>query len=223
MKRDPHKVVDQDGKPYIQVESKGYSPEEISAIILTKQKETTEAFLGKKIIKAVVPVPPYFNDAQKQATKDACFMAGYNAVTIINEPTSAGFAYGLHEVAAEKNYIVFDLGGATVDVSVLTIENGEFEILATTHNHFGGEDFNQRRIVGLLKKSLEDAGLKKQQIDDTILVGGSNINYPKVQRLLRDYFDGKEPKTSVKPDEAIAISAAVLGDALTEEWWDLMC
>ncbi|XP_076960762.1 heat shock 70 kDa protein BIP1-like [Bidens hawaiensis] len=140
MKRVPYKVVNQDGKPYIQVESKVFSPEEISAIILAKQKETTEAFLGKKITKAVVPVPAYFDDAQRQATKDACFMAGYNDVRIINEPTSVGFAYSLHKEVEEKEILVFDLGDGTFDVSVLTYDSGIFAIYATTHTHLGGKD-----------------------------------------------------------------------------------
>ncbi|KAL0452400.1 UNVERIFIED_CONTAM: Luminal-binding protein 4 [Sesamum latifolium] len=161
MKLVPYKIVNKDGKPYIEVqikdgETKVFSPEEISAMILTKMKETAEAYLGKKIKDAVVTVPAYFNDAQRQATKDAGTIAGLNVVRIINEPTAAAIAYGLDKKGGEKNILVFDLGGGTFDVSILTIDNGVFEVLATNGDtHLGGEDFDQRIMeyfIKLIKK-----------------------------------------------------------------------
>ncbi|KAK8502675.1 hypothetical protein V6N12_073163 [Hibiscus sabdariffa] len=161
MKLVPYKIVNKDGKPYIQVkikdgETKVFSPEEISAMVLTKMKETAEAFLGKKIKDAVVTVPAYFNDAQRQATKDAGIIAGLNVARIINEPTAAAIAYGLDKKGGEKNILVFDLGGGTFDVSILTIDNGVFEVLSTNGDtHLGGEDFDQRIMeyfIKLIKK-----------------------------------------------------------------------
>ncbi|KAI4376127.1 hypothetical protein MLD38_013918 [Melastoma candidum] len=144
MKLVPYKIVNKDGKPYIQVkikdgETKVFSPEEISAMVLTKMKETAEAFLGKQIKDAVVTVPAYFNDAQRQATKDAGVIAGLNVARIINEPTAAAIAYGLDKKGGEKNILVFDLGGGTFDVSILTIDNGVFEVLATNGDTHLGE------------------------------------------------------------------------------------
>nr|XP_017238302.1 PREDICTED: luminal-binding protein 5-like isoform X1 [Daucus carota subsp. sativus] len=296
----PYNIVNKDGKPYIQVKIKGgetkvFSPEEISAMVLTKMKETAEAFLGKKIKNAVVTVPAYFTDAQRQATKDAGVIAGLNVARIINEPTAAAIAYGLDKKEGEKNILVFDLGGGTFDVSILTIDNGVFEVLATNGDtHLGGEDFDQRimeyfiklikkkhgkdiskdnralgklrreaerakralssqhqvrveieslfdgkdfsepltrarfeelnndlfrKTMGPVKKAMEDAGLEKRQIDEIVLVGGST-RIPKVQELLRDYFDGKEPNKGVNPDEAVAYGAAVQGGILSGEGGD---
>ncbi|CAN4077518.1 unnamed protein product [Withania somnifera] len=300
MKLVPYKIVNKDGKPYIQVkikdgETKVFSPEEISAMILTKMKETAEAFLGKNIKDAVVTVPAYFNDAQRQATKDAGVIAGLNVARIINEPTAAAIAYGLDKKGGEKNILVFDLGGGTFDVSILTIDNGVFEVLSTNGDtHLGGEDFDQRimeyfiklikkkhgkdiskdnralgklrreaerakrslssqhqvrveieslfdgidfsepltrarfeelnndlfrKTMGPVKKAMEDAGLEKRQIDEIVLVGGST-RIPKVQQLLKDYFDGKEPNKGVNPDEAVAYGAAVQGGILSGEGGD---
>ncbi|KAH7287409.1 hypothetical protein KP509_32G054900 [Ceratopteris richardii] len=296
----PFKIVNKDGKPYIQVkikdgELKVFSPEEISAMVLTKMKETAEAFLGKKIKDAVVTVPAYFNDAQRQATKDAGIIAGLNVARIINEPTAAAIAYGLDKKGGEKNILVFDLGGGTFDVSILTIDNGVFEVLATNGDtHLGGEDFDQRimeyfiklikkkynkdiskdaraigklrreaerakralsnqhqvrveieslfdgidfsepltrarfeelnndlfrKTMGPVKKAMDDAGLQKSQIDEIVLVGGST-RIPKVQQLLKEYFDGKEPNKGVNPDEAVAYGAAVQGGILSGEGGD---
>ncbi|KAJ7973344.1 Luminal binding heat shock protein 70 [Quillaja saponaria] len=152
----PYKVVNKEGKPYIQVKVKGetkvFSPEEISAMVLTKMQETAEAYLGKKIKDAVVTVPAYFNDAQRQATKDAGIIAGLNVARIINEPTAAAIAYGLDKKGGEKNILVYDLGGGTFDVSILTIDNGVFEVLATSGDtHLGGEDFDHRLMDYFIK------------------------------------------------------------------------
>ncbi|TPX43911.1 hypothetical protein SeMB42_g04520 [Synchytrium endobioticum] len=151
MKHFPFKLVGKDGKPYIEVEVKGerkvFSPEEISAMVLGKMKEIAESYLGQKVSFAVVTVPAYFNDAQRQATKDAGVIAGLTVARIINEPTAAAIAYGLDKAGGEKNILVYDLGGGTFDVSLLTIDEGVFEVLATNGDtHLGGEDFDNRVI-----------------------------------------------------------------------------
>jgi heat shock protein 5 len=122
-------------------------------MVLTKMKETAENYLGKEVKHAVVTVPAYFNDAQRQATKDAGTIAGLNVLRIINEPTAAAIAYGLDKKGgAEKNILVFDLGGGTFDVSILTIDNGVFEVISTSGDtHLGGEDFDRRVVDYLLK------------------------------------------------------------------------
>ncbi|KAH0665815.1 hypothetical protein KY285_027021 [Solanum tuberosum] len=279
MKLVPYKIVNKDGNPYTQgkikdEENKVFSPEEISAMILTKMKETTEPYLGKKINDAVVTIPII-----RQATKDAGVIAGLNVARIINESTAAAIAYGLDKKGGEKSVLVFDLGGGTFDVSILTIDNGVFEVLATNGDtHLGGEDFDHRimeyfiklikkkhgkdiskdnralcklrreaerdkrslssqhqvrveieslfdgvdfsepltrahfeelnndlfrKTMGPVKKAMEDVGLGKNQIDEIVLVGGST-RIPKVQQLLKDYFDGKEPSKGVNPDEVVA-------------------
>lgn len=139
----PFKVVNVEGKPCIEVSLKDgekiFQAEEVSAMVLTKMKETAEAYLGKDIKHAVVTVPAYFNDAQRQATKDAGTIAGLNVARIINEPTAAAIAYGLDK-KGEKNILVFDLGGGTFDVSILTIDNGVFEVISTNGDtHLGGK------------------------------------------------------------------------------------
>ncbi|XP_067638739.1 endoplasmic reticulum chaperone BiP [Eurosta solidaginis] len=152
----PFKVVEKNSKPHISVATsqgnKVFAPEEISAMVLGKMKETAEAYLGKKVTHAVVTVPAYFNDAQRQATKDAGVIAGLNVMRIINEPTAAAIAYGLDKKEGEKNVLVFDLGGGTFDVSLLTIDNGVFEVVATNGDtHLGGEDFDQRVMDHFIK------------------------------------------------------------------------
>merc|ERR1712057_58277 len=149
----PFKVVAKDGdKPHIQVQFKGeektFSPEEISSMILTKMKEVGEAFTGKSVKDVVVTVPAYFNDSQRQATKDAGTIAGLNVQRIINEPTAAAIAYGLDKKGAgERNILIFDLGGGTFDVTLLTIDDGIFEVKSTAGDtHLGGEDFDNRMV-----------------------------------------------------------------------------
>jgi L1 cell adhesion molecule like protein len=141
-------------KPMIKVQFKGeektFAPEEISSMVLTKMKETAEAYLGETVKNAVVTVPAYFNDSQRQATKDAGTIAGLNVLRIINEPTAAAIAYGLGDkdnMKGERNVLIFDLGGGTFDVSLLTLEDGVFEVKATAGDtHLGGEDFDQTMV-----------------------------------------------------------------------------
>ena len=290
MKHWPFKVVNKEGdKPYIQVQylgdTKTFAPEEISAMVLLKMKETAEAFLGKTVDSAVVTVPAYFNDSQRQATKDAGTISGMNVKRIINEPTAAAIAYGLDKKGkGEKNILIFDLGGGTFDVSLLTIEDGIFEVKATAGDtHLGGEDFDNRMVnhfvqefkrktkiditnnpravrrlrtacerakrtlsnstsatieidalcegqdfytsitramfenlnmdlfrgcLQPVEKVLRDAKMDKQSIHEVVLVGGST-RIPKIQQLLQDLFNGKEPSKSINPDEAVAYGAAV--------------
>jgi len=292
----PYEIVSKDDKPYVQVKLDGknrqFAPEEVSAMILVKMKEIAETYLGKTVHHAVVTVPAYFNDAQRQATKDAGTISGMSVQRIINEPTAAAIAYGLDKKGGEKNILVFDLGGGTFDVTLLTIDNGVFEVLATNGDtHLGGEDFDQRvmqyfikmlkkrdnvdissdkralqklrrevervkrtlssqhqarleieglmdgvdfsetltrarfeelnldlfkKTLGPLQKVLEDASMAKSEVDEVVLVGGST-RIPKVQALLKEYFDGKEPSRGVNPDEAVAYGAAVQGGILSGE------
>merc|ERR1711963_1088772 len=293
----PFKVIKDSGnKPKMEVEhkyeSKTFTPEEISAMILTKMKETAEAHLGHKVTDAVVTVPAYFNDAQRQATEDAGVIAGLNVLRIINEPTAAAIAYGLDKKrgSGESNVLIFDLGGGTFDVSILSIDDGIFEVKSTAGDtHLGGEDFDNRMVdhfvqefqrkhkkditgnkralrrlrtacerakrtlsasaqasieidslfEGLdfytsitrarfeelcsdlfkgtldpVEKAMRDAKLDKSSIHDIVLVGGST-RIPKIQKLLQDFFNGKELNKSINPDEAVAYGAAVQAAILT--------
>ncbi|CAK9865223.1 unnamed protein product [Sphagnum jensenii] len=224
------KIVNKDGKPHIQVkiedsEVKVFSPKEMSAMVLTTMKDTAEAYLGKKIKDAVVTAPDYFNDAQRQATKDAGVIAGLNVSRIINEPTAAAIAYGLDKKGGENNVLVFDLGGGTFDVGILTIDNSVFEVFSTNGDtHLGASmdlaDLSLmtqcRKTMGPVRKAMEDANMEKSDIHEIVLVGGST-RIPKVQQLLKDYFDGKEPNKGVNPDEAVASGAAVQGGILSGE------
>jgi len=285
-------IVNHGGDPRVSVTFKGekktFTPEEVSAMILQKMKEIAEGYLGAPVKNAVVTVPAYFNDAQRQSTKDAGVIAGLNVARIINEPTAAAIAYGLNK-KGERNILVFDLGGGTFDVSLLTIDDGFFEVVATNGDtHLGGEDFDNRMMkhfADLIKKKkgidlgkdqkalarlrkaceaakrqlssqpearvevdglvegydfsekitrakfeelcsdlfkgtlkpveavLADAKLKKSDIEDIVLVGGST-RIPKVQQLLKDFFNGKELNKGINPDEAVAYGAAVQGAVL---------
>lgn len=157
IKHFPFKIKNQAGTPKVEVQVKGepktFTPEEISAMILGKMKETAEAYLGHKVTHAVITVPAYFNDAQRQATKDAGAIAGLNVLRIVNEPTAAAIAYGLDKKGDERTILVYDLGGGTFDVSLLTIHEGVFEVLSTSGDtHLGGEDFDQRVINHFIKQ-----------------------------------------------------------------------
>ncbi|KAI0742691.1 heat shock protein 70 [Daedaleopsis nitida] len=163
MKHWPFKVSSKSGKPHVQVKYRGelrdFTPEEISAMVLGKMKETAEAYLGRTVTHAVVTVPAYFNDAQRQATKDAGTIAGLQVLRIINEPTAAAIAYGLDKKGGESQIIVYDLGGGTFDVSLLSIDDGVFEVLATAGDtHLGGEDFDNRVIDYLVKQYKKKTG-----------------------------------------------------------------
>ncbi|KAM0474825.1 hypothetical protein ACHAPX_007346 [Trichoderma viride] len=311
MKHFPFKIVDKGSKPVVEVEFKGetktFTPEEISSMILTKMRETAEAYLGGTVNNAVVTVPAYFNDSQRQATKDAGLIAGLNVLRIINEPTAAAIAYGLDKkVEGERNVLIFDLGGGTFDVSLLTIEEGIFEVKSTAGDtHLGGEDFDNRLVnhfvnefkrknkkvsnnqpplafdshqnssltpsqdlstnaralrrlrtacerakrtlsssaqtsieidslfegvdfytsitrarfeelcqdlfrstIQPVDRVLADAKIDKSQVHEIVLVGGST-RIPRIQKLITDYFNGKEPNKSINPDEAVAYGAAV--------------
>jgi heat shock protein 5 len=158
IKHFPFSVVNKGGQPRVKVavheKDTTFTPEEISAMVLGKMKEVAEAYLGETVKNAVVTVPAYFNDAQRAATKDAGTIAGLNVLRVVNEPTAAALAYGLHKTKeSERQIIVYDLGGGTFDVSILTLEEGVFEVLSTAGDtHLGGEDFDQRVINYLAKK-----------------------------------------------------------------------
>lgn len=165
IKNFPFTVISEDNKPKIQAKYKGelktFQPEEISSMVLTKMKEVAEAYIGEKVTDAVITVPAYFNDSQRQATKDAGHIAGLNVLRIINEPTAAAIAYGLDKKSEEKNVLIFDLGGGTFDVSLLSIDDGIFEVKATAGDtHLGGEDFDN-----ILMKYFIDEFKRKTKID----------------------------------------------------------
>lgn len=296
LKHWPFKVINDGGKPKIEVEFKGerkrFAPEEVSSMVLTKMREIAEVYLGAKVKDAVITVPAYFNDSQRQATKDAGSIAGLNVLRIINEPTAAALAYGLDKnLKGERNVLIFDLGGGTFDVSILSIDEGSlFEVKATAGDtHLGGEDFDNRLVnhfvdefkrkhksniagnvralrrlrtacerakrtlsssteasleidalhegidfyskisrarfeelnmdlfrstIDPVQRALNDAKMDKKAIHDVVLVGGST-RIPKIQRLLQDFFGGKQLNLSINPDEAVAYGAAVQAAILT--------
>ncbi|KAI8839305.1 heat shock 70 kDa protein [Chytriomyces cf. hyalinus JEL632] len=204
MKHFPFKVVSKDGKPIIQVNVKGeakkFTPEEVSAMVLQKMKEIAESYLGQKVTHAVVTVPAYFNDAQRQATKDAGTIAGLTVARIINEPTAAAIAYGLDKKGSEQNILVYDLGGGTFDVSVLTIDDGVFEVLATNGDtHLGGEDFDNRLIEHFTKafikknkgkdpkKDLKSMGKLKREVEKAKRALSSQMS---VKVEIESFYDG---------------------------------
>jgi molecular chaperone DnaK len=304
IQRVPYKVTSgQNDLTVVEVQAKQFTPPEISAMILQKMKQTAEDYLGQKVERAVITVPAYFNDAQRQATKDAGRIAGLEVLRIINEPTAAALAYGLDKKKDEK-VAVFDLGGGTYDISILELYDVEgsrqFEVKSTNGDtHLGGDDFDQRvidwivsefkrdqaidlskdpmalqrlkeaaekakmelsttqstdinlpfitadqsgpkhlnysltrakfeqlvddlirRTIDPMEKALSDAGLKPEDIDEVILVGGST-RIPKIQQIVKDFFK-KEPNKGVNPDEVVAIGAAIQGAVLTGEQKDVL-
>jgi heat shock protein 1/8 len=297
MKHYSFKVVpDNEDRPKVKIEvedkqAETFYPEQISAMILEKMKSTAEDYLGQKVTKAVITVPAYFNDSQRKATQDAGKIAGLEVLRVINEPTAAAIAYGMDKESDGERYVlVFDLGGGTFDVTLLTIDEGMFEVKATAGDtHLGGEDFDSRIVnhcVELFKrqnkvdlssnsralrrlrtacerakrtlssattatieieslydgvdfstqltrarfeelcgdlfracldpveKVLNDAKVDKSRVHEVVLVGGST-RIPKVQKLLSDFFNGKELCKSINPDEAVAYGAAVQAAILT--------
>lgn len=205
MKHLPYKVINNDGKPAVQVKVSGkdkqFTPEEVSAMVLGKMKETAETYLGYKVKSAVVTVPAYFNDAQRQATKDAGTIAGLNVLRVVNEPTAAALAYGLDKGEGERQIIVYDLGGGTFDVSLLSIDNGAFEVLATAGDtHLGGEDFDQRVISHFTKiynkkndveitKDLKTMGKLKREVEKAKRTLSSQMT---VRIEIEAFHDGKD-------------------------------
>jgi molecular chaperone DnaK len=287
------------GDAWVRAHDKDYSPQQVSAFILGKMKEAAEAHLGEKVEKAVITVPAYFNDAQRQATKDAGKIAGLEVLRIINEPTAAALAYGL-DMNVGKKIAVYDLGGGTFDISVLEIGDGIFEVKATNGDTFlGGEDFDLRlvdyladefkkessvdlrkdklalqrlkeeaekakkelsftaqyevnlpfismnasgplhlnikitraklealvddlvaRTIAPCEQALKDAGIKKSEIDEVVLVGGMT-RMPKVVEAVKAFF-GREPHTGVNPDEVVALGAAVQAGVLQGDVKDVL-
>nr|QHG11568.1 HSP70-1 [Choristoneura fumiferana] len=201
----PFKVVNDSGKPKIQVEYKGktkrFAPEEISSMVLTKMKNVAEAYLGRAVKDAVITVPAYFNDSQRQATKDAGAIAGMNVLRIINEPTAAALAYGLDKnLKGERNVLIFDLGGGTFDVSILTIDEGSlFEVKATAGDtHLGGEDFDNKLV-----NFLADEFKRKHKKDLR--------NNPKSLRRLRTAAERAKRTLSSSTEASVEIDALFEG------------
>jgi len=301
MKLVPYRVTEQGDDVRVDIDGKKYSPQEISAFILQKMKKTAEDYLGETVTEAVITVPAYFNDAQRQATKDAGKIAGLDVKRIINEPTAASLAFGFNKDSKKDKVIaVYDLGGGTFDVSILELGDGVFEVKSTNGDtHLGGDDFDHRVMEWLIaefkkdtgidlgkdrmalqrlreaaekakielsamqttevnlpfitanqsgpkhlqksltrakfeqmvedllerskepcRKALADAGLKAEQIDEVILVGGST-RIPAVQQIVKDLFK-KEPNKGVNPDEAVAVGAAIQGGILGGDVKDVL-
>ena len=297
----PYKVVaGPHGDARVVALGKEYSPPEISAVILQKMKDAAEQYLGEKITQAVITVPAYFNDSQRQATKDAGRIAGLEVLRIVNEPTAAALAYGLDK-KKDETIAVYDFGGGTFDISILEVGEGVVEVKSTNGDtHLGGDDIDKRimdwiveefrkdqgidlakdrmalqrlkeaaekakmelstvleteinlpfvtadasgpkhlmmkltrarfeqmcedifqRSVGPVKQALKDAGFGPEKIDEVVLVGGST-RIPRVQQIVRDLFNGKEPHKGVNPDEVVAVGAAVQAGVLGGEVKDLL-
>jgi molecular chaperone DnaK len=160
VKRVPYKVVNSKGTPRVEIDGKEYSPQEISAMVLQKMKQTAEDYLGSEVTEAVITVPAYFNDAQRQATKEAGEIAGLKVMRIVNEPTAAALAYGLDKQSKDMKIVVFDCGGGTHDVSVLELGDGVFEVLSTDGDtHLGGDDFDQAIIDWLVTEFKDENGI----------------------------------------------------------------
>lgn len=205
IKHFPFRVINKDGKPQVKVEvngkDKNFTPEEVSAMVLGKMKEIAENYLGKTVTNAVVTVPAYFNDNQRQATKDAGIIAGLNVLRVVNEPTAAAIAYGLDKTGDERQIIVYDLGGGTFDVSLLSIDNGAFEVLATAGDtHLGGEDFDQRVINHFVKlynkknnvditKDLKTMSKLKREVEKAKRTLSSQMS---TRIEIEAFFDGKD-------------------------------
>ncbi|KAL5366216.1 heat shock protein 70 family [Aspergillus floccosus] len=213
----PFKIVNKDGKPVVKVEvnkePKTLTPEEVSAMVLGKMKEVAEGYLGKKVTHAVVTVPAYFNDAQRQATKDAGTIAGLNVLRVVNEPTAAAIAYGLDKTGDERQVIVYDLGGGTFDVSLLSIDNGVFEVLATAGDtHLGGEDFDHRVMDYFVKqynkknnvditKDLKAMGKLKREVEKAKRTLSSQMSTRIEIEAFHDGNDFSETLTRAKFEE----------------------
>ena len=158
--RVPYKVVNSKGTPRVTIDDKEYSPQEVSAMVLQKMKQTAEDYLGSEVTEAVITVPAYFNDAQRQATKEAGEIAGLKVMRIVNEPTAAALAYGLDKQSKDMKIVVFDCGGGTHDVSILELGDGVFEVLSTDGDtHLGGDDFDQVIVDWLVKEFQDENGL----------------------------------------------------------------
>ena len=301
IKRTPFKVVKgSNGNPVVDIDGKQYTPQEISAMVLQKMKQTAEDYLGQTVDSAVITVPAWFNNEQRQATKEAGEIAGFKVERIVNEPTAAALAYGLDKQHKEQKIVVFDFGGGTFDVSVLESGDGIFEVKSTCGDvHCGGNDvddaivdwlvaefkkdngadlkkdgmalqrlkesaekakielsssseteinlpyiipvdgvpkhlvyklsrakFEQicepifKKLIPISKKALADSGLKKEQLDEIVLVGGST-RIPAVQKIVKDIF-GLEPNKSVNPDEAVAVGAAIQAGIIGGEVTDIL-
>ena len=198
---------------HVTIDGKNYTPQEISAMILQKLKADAESYLGQPVTEAVITVPAYFSDAQRQATKDAGKIAGLDVKRIINEPTAAALAYGLDK-ESEQKIMVYDLGGGTFDVSILDIGDGVIEVLATA-----GADLVERTMKPV-RQAMSDAGLSASDIHKVLLVGGST-RIPAVQDAVKN-ITGKEGFKGINPDECVAVGAAIQGGVLTGDVNDIL-
>ena len=210
-------VKGKNGDAWVNAGGQDYSPSQISAFTLQKMKETAESYLGETVTQAVITVPAYFNDAQRQATKDAGQIAGLEVLRIINEPTAAALAYGLDKQDG-KTIAVYDLGGGTFDISVLEIGDGVFEVKSTNGDTFlGGEDFDIVVVEYLADKFKAREGLDLK----TDKLALQRTRMPRVREVVKDFF-GKEPHTGVNPDEVVAMGAAIQAGVLQGDVKDVL-